>query len=431
VARPTLTCAVLLCAVIGTARCGSGTAPAGGSTGSPPGDGGSGNGTDAGTGGGTDGGGNPDGGSGSDAGGGSGSDAGGGSGSDGGGGDSDGGSGTASDCNGVMPSSVGSPVTVALTPGSGEVCWNASSDQQGNVIVERHFDHPGAEVNWQVFAPTGAVRGSFQVPVGLRLGLWPVETGFQGVAAKGGPPSYFLTQWSPDGAKQRETFVGGDETGGVAFQSATGGTVVVSRGCHFAPGWYTLRRFDSTGVAAAAAQTFESPACDAGIAVGDLNGNILVVFWPGTFGDPRADPTVARWHASDGKALTPFFSIAPAAASSTLFLRPLIGGGAALQVDGVWTASFRSGVAAADAPPAWLAQNPQTDVKIIRNGTAYALIPKGSADRNVLRLYSAAGNSCGSVSFPTEGLAVGFDGTVIGAQGNAGCTHPFWPALLR
>ncbi len=113
-------------------------------------------------------------------------------------------------------------------------------------------------------------------------------------------------------------------------------------------------------------------------------------------------------------------------------MRPLIGGGAAVQVDGAWVAVARSAVGSADDPPAWLASHPHHDLQIIRQNTAYALIPKsGASPRNALELFSGAGERCGAVTFPTEGLSMGMEGTVIGSSGEGGCTHDVWSGLLR
>jgi hypothetical protein len=46
-------------------------------------------------------------------------------------------------------------------------------------------------------------------------------------------------------------------------------------------------------------------------------------------------------------------------------------------------------------------------------------------------LYSASGNKCGSVKFPSGGLTTGADGSVIGSSGDRGCTKTVWPGLLR
>ena len=105
------------------------------------------------------------------------------------------------------------------------------------------------------------------------------------------------------------------------------------------------------------------------------------------------------------------------------------------QSSGSWVATVGSGQAGfGDAPP-WLASHPLHDFRIVRQGRAYALIPKfgASAPRNVLLLYDPAGNSCGSGTFPGgNALAVATaDGTVIDASGSDGCNIAWWSGVLR
>jgi len=98
----------------------------------------------------------------------------------------------------------------------------------------------------------------------------------------------------------------------------------------------------------------------------------------------------------------------------------------------VLPSTVRSGVGAADNPPSWLSSHRNYDLQIIRQGRAYALIPRDDVSpHDTLDLYSGAGDRCGSLKFPAAGLSMGPDGTVIGHAGEGGCTHPFWSGLLR
>ena len=113
-------------------------------------------------------------------------------------------------------------------------------------------------------------------------------------------------------------------------------------------------------------------------------------------------------------------------------VRPLIGGGAAVQADGRWIATIRSGNGVADGVPDWLGSHANYDLQIIRGGRAYALIPRaGASPHNALDLVSESGEKCGSQSFPADGLSMGPEGTVIGSSGDPACTHPIWSGLLR
>ncbi len=80
--------------------------------------------------------------------------------------------------------------------------------------------------------------------------------------------------------------------------------------------------------------------------------------------------------------------------------------------------------------PAFLLEHPDADFTLVRGARAYALLPR-SGDTTQMQLYSAAGNRCGSLKFPSGGLTTGADGSVISASGSDGCTKRVWPGLLR
>jgi len=111
---------------------------------------------------------------------------------------------------------------------------------------------------------------------------------------------------------------------------------------------------------------------------------------------------------------------------SAVALRPLLGGGVAVQVDGAWAGAIQPGDAALRAPPAWLGT--ATDIVPIRAGKAYALIgPSGS-----IGIVSAQGSSCGGVTFPgVNSVSIGLDGSAVGSTGASGCTKYLWRNLLR
>src|SRR5947209_2999777 len=115
-----------------------------------------------------------------------------------------------------------------------------------------------------------------------------------------------------------------------------------------------------------------------------------------------------------------------------MVLRPLINGAVALQVGGNWVAILTAGSAVAHELPDWLAARDGFDLEIIRGGRGYALIPRnGAPDRKTLELISPVGERCGATTFPIGGLSVGFDGTVIAASGDGGCTKTWWTGVLK
>jgi hypothetical protein len=339
-------------------------------------------------------------------------DAGGGNGGGGGsgGGTGGGGGGTANlDCTGVTPNDLGGSATVTVAHGGGEVCWNATADLSGNVAGEAHASSMGDNWtgNWQIWSASGALRGGFS---GVGGDVFGQQDGFQSTQGKD------HVVWSSSGQANRRTGLD-DRCAHEAFNSSTGGSLVLERCGTNLSG----HRFDAAGNKVASAE-LGNAAQAAGVV--DAQGRVLVAVANG-------GGYAARWYDGNLAPVSDFFQLAGNGASKPI-VRPLVVGGAAIQIDGNWVATSRSGVGAADAVPDWLSSHKSFDLQTIRQGRAYALIPRsGAPARDTLDLYSGAGERCGQLKFPVDGLSMGPDGTVIGSSGDAGCTHQFWSGLLR
>ena len=327
-----------------------------------------------------------------------------------GGGGTGGGSPQTFSCDGVMPGSVPAPVTVTNARGGGDICWNATADEAGNVAAE---SHPASQENnwtgnWQVWSPTGSLLGGFS---GVGGDVFGQQQGFE-TTNKGDAVFY-----SPSGKESKRTKLTGN-CRAQAFPAAGAGSVVLE----VCGNDLKAYRFDDQGNQAAKANI--GPAAQALAAVLDAQGRVLVVAGgPGGFG--------ARWFDGNLNPISDAFGL-PGGGGTNVMVRPLIGGGAAIQVDGNWAATVRSGTGSADGVPDWLGSHKNYDLQIIRGGRAYAFIPRaGASPHNALDLYSGAGEKCGSQSFPTDGLSMGPEGTVIGSSGDPACTHPIWSGLLR
>jgi hypothetical protein len=352
--------------------------------------------------------------SGVSGGGGGGGGAGGGGGTGGGGG-----GGPPAACDGVVPAA-NPPRQSATVPHSfGQVCWFFSSDEQGNVAAESHSGDDFSNVQWNFFAPGG---GSPTGTARAGVDLFGEPNGFEGSHREAG--SIFFMHWSGTGTELSRTLLGGAGCNGETFPSLQKGALVLG-GCN--GGALNATIFDADGrllVTRAVANQLVN-------AVGavDANGRVIVVVWPGS-AIGLGGAAVARWFDASLNATTDWFQL-PGDGQRPL-VRPLIGGGAAVQSGGSWVAAVGSGQAAFGDAPAWLASHPQHDFMIVRQGRAYALIPKfGTSDpRNVLLLYDPAGNSCGAGTFPGgNALSVGHDGTVIDAKSD--CTIAWWSGVLR
>jgi hypothetical protein len=409
---------VLLVAAALAVACGtvsqSGGTGSGGGAGS---DGGSGGSVDSGTTG--SGGGGSDGGS---------LGAGGSDGGSGSGGGSDGGTVTSSDCDGIVPDSIGNSFSFDVPPPSfGTMqCDSSSSDEEGNLIANNRAE-PTMSLSWELYSPRGAHIGHIDA-----ASVFPQGPGWEGIYwadTNFGPPRPHLGYWLPDGTlQQHDDAVGSDEAGPQVFRSWPNGVVVATQGCSAGPpGDLTVRRFDSTGHKTSSGVVQYN--CDFLAAVGDANGNTLLLWRSGS----SASDIVGSWLDSAGSRITGFFTIGTGVLGkgSRVLLHALVGGGAVLAVDGVWKWFIGSGSADVSAAPDWLASHAGHDFTIVRGERAYALLPRTSGDPRVMDLISTQGNRCGSLSFPVGGLTTGADGSVIGASGNSGCTKTVWPGLLR
>ncbi|HZR07009.1 MAG TPA: hypothetical protein VFA79_00405 [Myxococcales bacterium] len=327
----------------------------------------------------------------------------------GGGGSPDGGGSAALDCTGVVPGDLGNAVTVTTPHGGGDLCYNATADLSGNVAAEAH---PGSQGDawtgtWQIWSATGSPRGTF---AGVGGDVYGQQEGFQSTQGSA------LVAWSATGQAARRSPLD-DKCAYEAFFSAPGGTLVLER-CGTKLKAY---RFDAQGAPGASAEIGDAAAA-AGI-VDFQNRALIAVSQGGAY--------AARWYDANLKPAAAPFTL-PGSGGSKPVVRPLLGGGAAIQIDGAWVAVTQSGAGSAEPAPQWLASHPNFDLQFIRQARAYALIPRsGAPARDTLDLYSGAGERCGSVKFPVDGLSMGPDGTVIGSSGDAGCTHAFWSGLLR
>src|SRR5205823_1715956 len=213
--------------------------------------------------------------------------------------------------------------------------------------------------------------------------------------------------WSANGQAVRRSALS-NKCSEEAFYSSLGGSLVLER-CGSKLNAY---RFDAQGARAASIEVGQANNGAAGVI--DAQGRALIVIAHG-------NGYAGRWYDLNLSAISAPFDLPPHGKSKPA-VRPLIGGGAAVQIDGAWVTTVRSGVGAADNPPSWLSSHRNYDLQIIRRGRAYALIPRaGAVPHDTLELYSGAGDRCGAVKFPAEGLSMGPDGTVIGSGGESGC----------
>ena len=336
----------------------------------------------------------------------------------------------ATKCDGIVPSQLGSSFSFEVSPPtSGTVsCDLATSDESGNLAASAGNDLWNHR-EWELFDPAGTHLGRIRATA-----LFPRGRGFTGLGEyEGAIGDTFLRAafWTPEGKRTDGPPVSGDTGDAVAFRAWPDEMLTVKLYCgnpaSSSSGW-RLTLFDSSAQEKASASV---PGCQ-GVAgaVVDANRNWLLLVAGGpSIGFADGD-LVAQWFDPAGKPLTGWFRVGPAGLSGPTIVHALIGGGAALSVDGRWTYLLPSGKKEVQAAPSFLAQHPGSDFTLVRGAAAYAVLPR-TGDTRQMDLYSAAGDRCGSLAFPQGNLTTGADGSVIASSGPKGCTKTVWPALLH
>ena len=329
-----------------------------------------------------------------------------------------------------MPGSLGPSFSFSVpNEFPGWICKEDTADESGNLasaVDSAQFQY--SDRLWHTFDSSGHHLARLTA-----FHFFPQGPGFEGLFnadSQLGPPVVRVGYWTPDGKRSDGPVVGGDESPANGYRAWPNGLLVVTQSCQVPPGRYTLSRFDDR--ANKLGGTSLTGGCDAILgAVADANGNWLLVVHGGTAEGFPEEAVFAQWFDSAGNSLTGWFRVGPIAGTKhTSLVHALIGGGAALQLDGAWTSFLPSGKAEVQPAPAFLLAHPDADFTLVRGARAYAVLPR-SGDMSQMELYSAAGNHCGGLKFPGAGLTTGADGSVISAGGSDGCTKTVWPALLR
>lgn len=193
----------------------------------------------------------------------------------------------------------------------------------------------------------------------------------------------------------------------------------------------------------------------------DLNFHTLVI----QAGD-CAGCVTAQWIAGDGNAMTAPFTLLTGfvPGGQTWFeTAPLIGGGLAVRrmdandtgdpypYKSTWLLTIAAGSTSPQPAPGWMTARPDTNLVLVRNRTAYAVLPNGATDSACtqrLEIVSPGGTSCAqydlalpAATCTTSELRVGYDGTVLqhtptdlerNPYGRPqSCTLRYWPGALR
>jgi hypothetical protein len=335
------------------------------------------------------------------------------------------------DCAGMMPSNLPESRTVLIGHPQGVACGHVTVDGLGNVAAAVEGSGGGL---WHVFNPEGVELGTFG---STTIDLMPQSIGFQGLwrECHDVDCNDYPSSWQPDGTRRinrRGIYTTLYQSHLERIQDGGSQILVIP--------WYevsglpiTLIRLDAAGMSTAESDVVRVNETGRWV-VGavDLNGLTLLVFMDGArlgFGE---NDLAARWYDGTGLPISDYFVLWTSEGTrSNPWLRPLIGGGIALQIEGNWVAMSPGGKAVSTAVPDWLAARSNFDIEIVRGGRAHALIPKWPVpDRSTIPLYSPTGSHCGDATFPQPNVTVGIDGTVISSTGDDACTITWWPHVL-
>lgn len=329
-------------------------------------------------------------------------------------------------CAGLPPALPAAKTFTTPAGGAGgDLCGSATSDGLGNVYLSNG--------TMTASSAGAAVPGALIRLIPLRSGFATIETGMTFERN--------FTVFAPDGTGISN--LGVLLTGSLGDQ-ANGGTIITTVTCDASrtTADFEFRRFDDTG-----AQTSDlhlaNQGCVAAVTPSailvDSQDRTLIVYAPAPGDHLPVAPShlAARWFDAAAQPITDWFD-AGASASSSLALRPLIGGGAALRAGDNWVATFPSGKAEVGAAPA--AFEARKDALIVLGGKAYAMVPD-SLTAGSIDIVEPGGTSCGAVTTATAGdrFFTGKDGTLIdltgpspqpGGPGNH-CTATYYPQVLK
>ncbi len=311
--------------------------------------------------------------------------------------------GTPADCAGLLPAGPGGAVTFDVPTNPGDACIGSLADGQG--VVAAGVQPAAGPRRWVEYgAPYGSAQGTFESPW-----ILPQPKGFMGLFVDSNSQATVMLWDSGGGIVGTPTPIG--NAGSVVLgPTLDAGVISLFAG----PTTLTVRKHDAE--AGEMASTTVNGAFTPRAVVEDASGAILAVTGSGT-------ALSGFWVDLVKNTSGPPFSIGTGAA---VLLRPLLGGGIAVQIDGAWAGATQPGDAALRAPPAWLGT--ASDFVPIRAGKAYALIrPAGSVG-----VVSAQGSACGGLTFPgVTSVSIGLDGSAVGSTGSSGCTRYLWRNVLR
>jgi hypothetical protein len=356
--------------------------------------------------------------------------------------------GQALSCEDIRPEELG-PSRSLITPANGPVADCGPGVGNGAGYLALLNSGPFGVVAWDVVTANGRRTGRV---FGGQFGsqLVPLRNGFH-LLRFAFPDDVTLSAFSADGQFLRQNLLSPSPTGGLDLAPDPRGGVVIAWSAPGEGGTQNvlLQAFDEKGRPRSAPRTVVTVSTteDLLLLVGvDQRGRTLVL-WRAA----GSSTWTGQWLRWDGSARTvPFLALEDPEPSdfSGASLQPLSGEGLVLRLHSQWVRQFPSAEPTSLPAPAWLADNPGTELSLIRRGRAYALVPaptlvEGSGCQERLLLFTRDGVACGDLTLPFGGSTcegrqpgIGLDGTVIqqlelNIPANDQCAWRWWPRLLR
>lgn len=321
----------------------------------------------------------------------------------------------------VVPAVTPADLKTFDVTGSNGGCLSAGTDLLGNLYVSTGYADPFVVTSTGHHTVSNGGLAAF-----LRSGF----TAVSGLLDPVPPPFLHYQSYSPEGAVLTSFDI---PNGQVAVaQNPNGGSVLASGKCDEGGATSTIQLFyfDDANTPTRTAKVTGQGCVDNNLRVLVDTAGLTLLIHPNVyeplFGVP-ARRSAARWIDASGRPVTDWFD-AGSLNGMGFLLQPIIGGGAAVYSEGIWT-FFPSGKAQPEQPPSVLALYGGFFQWIVFGGKAYAVV--SPTTRAVV---APTGEICGQLpplGDAISGITVGRDGTFMAFSHVNRCVVSYYPRLLK
>jgi len=332
-------------------------------------------------------------------------------------------------CAGLTPALPAARDLLAAAPGGAALaCIGSTADAAGNVFIRGEYD-AGGTATVGVFGASGLVE-SVTLDQTLSFGPIPLASGF-GVFIDQQMSTQHYAGYAPDGTLLNSNAELTPASVAFGDDASDGGNVLLN--CDGSTdAQYTVTRYDGAAKQVAQSSFIRSGTfgCLAPLAVmTDALGNTLVIV------SDKSNDLEGAWLDASGTQINGWFDIGNFAPSmppgfAAVLARPLIGGGAAVRVNGSWTVQMASGSPMTQPAPSFFEIG--KDAVIAMGGKAYAMIPDPNS-AGTIDVVEPGGTTCEALANATAAdfFTLGKDGTLVDAHGANDCTATYYPQALK